>query len=158
VVRDTFENLTRENLPLMQRHRARAAAGMKRVWLGGIAPTSLDGATSDPQNPSIFGVTGKNGLGLLPLNDEFQVHVRQESAAGVLALSDALFVLRPGASYTAEWGIVPTARPDYFAFVNAARRLLDANFTIKECFAFLRAGPLTEKWTDEQFANFIGFK
>lgn len=157
VVRDTFENLTGENLPLMQRDRAQAP-DVKRVWLSGISPASLNGTASDPQNPSIFGATTQSGVGLLPLNDEFQVHVREESVAGVLVLSDPQFVLRPHATYTAEWAAVLTPRPDYFDFVNAARRLLDANFTINECFAFLRAGPLTEKWSDEQFADSIRFK
>jgi len=52
-----------------------------------------------------------------------------------------------------EWAIVPVARPDYFDFVNAVRRLCEANFTIRDCFAFLRAGPLTQKWSDTEFAN-----
>ncbi len=158
VVLDTFENLTEENLPLMQRHRVRTESVVNRVWLGGVSPASRSGTVSDPQNPSIFAASDRGGVGLLPLNDEFQVHVRQEAAAGVLALSDLQFVLRPGASYTAEWAVVPVARPDYFDFVNAARRLLDANFTLGECFAFLRGGPLTEKWTDAQFADFIRYK
>lgn len=158
VVFDTFENLTDENLPLMQRHRALAASGLQRIWLGGLSPAALNGTAVDAQNPSVFGVTERCGLGLLPLNDEFQVHVRQEAAAGVLALSDGQFVLRPRASYTAEWALVPVARPDYFDFVNATRRLLDVNFTIQESFAFLRAGPFTEKWSDQQFADFIRFK
>lgn len=158
VLFDTFENLTGESLPLMQRHRAQLAGGIRRVWLGGISPAEPAGTASDPANPSVYGVSAHGGLGLLPLNDEFQVHVRQQAADGVLALADLQFVLRPGARYTAEWALVPTTRGDYFDFVNAARRLLDANFTIKECFAFLRAGSLTEKWSDEQFANFIRFK
>jgi len=157
VVRDTFENLTAENVPIVQRHRAQSG-GVKRVWIAGLSPASRNGNASDPQNPSLFAATAAAGLGLLPLNDEFQVHVRQESSAGAIELSDPQFVLRPRASYTAEWAILPSARPDYFEFVNAARRLLDANFTISDCFAFLRAGPLTEKWSDQRFADFIRYK
>lgn len=158
VVFDTFENLTAEKLPLLQRHRVRLDSEVKRVWLGGVSPASRSGTASDPQNPSVFAASDRCGVGLLPLNDEFQVHVRQESASGVVSLSDLQFVLRPRASYTAEWAVVPVARPDYFDFVNAARRLLDANFTLGECFAFLRGGPFTEKWSDAQFADFIRYK
>ena len=158
VVFDTFENLTEKNLPLMQRHRVRTDPVVNRVWLGGVSPASRNGTISDAQNPSVFAASDRGGIGLLPLSDEFQVHVRQESAAGVLTLADLQFVLRPRASYTAEWAVVPVASPDYFDFVNAARRLLEANFTLGECFAFLRGGPFTEKWSDAQFADFIGYK
>jgi hypothetical protein len=158
IVRDTFANRTGENLPLMQRHRVKAGTPWTRLWLAGLTPAGLEGAANDSQNPSVYGATAAGGIGLLPLNDEFQVHVRQEAAGGAIGLSDRQFVLRPGANYTAEWALVPTARGDYYDFVNAARRLLDANFTLKECFAFLRAGPLTEKWSDAQFADFIRHK
>ena len=158
IVHDTFKNLTSENLPLMQRHEAAVSSLFKKIWLAGISPAGLVGTSTQPGNPTTFGVTEKTGVGLLPLNDEFQVHVSNYAAAGALGLADNQFVLQPGKSYTAEWAIVPVARPDYFDFVNAARWLLDANFAIPYCYAFLRGGPLTEKWSDEQFANFIKFK
>ncbi|MBI5684580.1 MAG: hypothetical protein HZC54_05840 [Verrucomicrobia bacterium] len=158
VIRDTFKNLTNDNLPIMQRHEVTLSLPLKKIWLAGLSPAGLIGTSSAPENPTTFGVTEKAGLGLLPLNDEFQVHVSNYAADGVLGLADNQFVLQPGKSYTAEWAIVPVARPDNFDFINAARRLLDANFTIPYCFAFLRGGPLTEKWPDEQFANFIKLK
>jgi len=158
-IRDTFTNLTSDNLPLMQRHQVRPAdVALKRIWLAGISPAGLDGSSASPENPTAFGTTAKSGLGLLPLNDEFQVHTANFAAQGMLGLADRQFVLRPGMSYTAEWAIVPVSRPDYFNFVNAVRRLCEANFTIRDCFAFLRAGPLTQKWSDTEFANFARFK
>jgi hypothetical protein len=159
VVRDRFANLTSENLPLMQRHQARLVNGsLNHVWLAGISPAGLDGSSASPENPTTFGTTAKSGLGLLPLNDEFQVHTANYAAGVVLGLADRQFVLRPGATYSAEWAIIPVARPDYFDFVNAVRRLCDANFAIRDCFAFLRAGPLTQKWSDTEFTNFARFK
>lgn len=160
VVTDTFKNLTHENLPLMQRHEVGISAQMpmRKIWLGGTSPAGLTGTSSEGANPTTFGVTDGAGLGFLPLNDEFQVHVTNYAADGALGLADNEFVLRPGATYTAEWAIVPVARPDYFDFINAARRFVDANFTIPYCFAFLRAGKLTEKWSDTQFADFIRLK
>ena len=158
IVRDTFVNLTGENLPLMQQHRGMASGGVKKIWLAGLSPSSLSGKVAEPANPTSFGATAAAGFGLLPLNDEFQVHAANGAADGVLSLADRQFVLRPGASYTAEWAIVLTARPDYFDFVNAVRRLRGSNFTIKDCFAFLRAAPQTERWTDQQFSDFVRFK
>jgi hypothetical protein len=158
VIRDTFKNLTSENLPLMQRHEVTLSSPLKKIWLAGLSPAGLIGTSTAPENPTTFGVTEKTGLGLLPLNDEFQVHVSNYAADGALGLADNQFVLQPGKSYTAEWAIVPVARPDHFDFINAARRLLDANFTISYCYAFLRGGPSTEKWPDEKFAEFIKLK
>ncbi len=159
LVSDTFTNLTSENLPLMQRHQARTSAGLlKRIWLAGLSPAGLDGSSASPENPTTFGVTAKGGLGLLALNDEFLVHVANYASDGLLGLADRQFVMRPGDSYTAEWAIVPVARPDYFDFVNAVRRLREVNFTIRDCFAFLRAGPPVREWSDAAFVNFARFK
>ncbi len=159
IIRDTFTNLTSQNLPLMQRHQARAENGdLKHVWLAGVSPAGLVGSSASPENPATFGTTGQSGLGLLPLNDEFLVHTSNFAADGMLGLADRQFILRPGATYTAEWAVVPVELPDYFDFVNAVRRLRDVNFTIRECFAFLRAGPLVQDWTDAEFVDFARFK
>ena len=44
MVYDTFENLTDENLPLMQRHRAAASGKVKAIWVGGLSPSGLNAA------------------------------------------------------------------------------------------------------------------
>jgi len=160
LVRDTFTNLTAENLPLMQRHRVKGAqTAWKKVWLAGLSPVSRVGTGSEPQNPTTFGVTEKVGLGLMPLDDVLQVHVTNFSDGESLGLADNNFVLKPKATHTAEWAIVLTTKPDYFAFVNAARRLRDVNFALDGPFAFLRADPRhTGKWTDEQLTDFVRLK
>ncbi|MCD6361066.1 MAG: hypothetical protein J7M38_09395, partial [Armatimonadetes bacterium] len=134
---DTFTNLTDENLPLMQRHECNLSGRLKRKWLAGLSPYSDEVSMAQPANPTSFGTTGNAGIGLMPENDEFQVHVVNYALNGVLGLADNSFVLRPGASYTAEWTIVPLAGTDFWDFVNAARRLRDANFTLPNQFAFL---------------------
>lgn len=158
IVRDTFRNRHNENLPIMQRHEIMSASPLKKVWLAGLSPAGLVGTSREPANPSTFAVTEKAGLGLLPLNDVFQVHVLNYAEQDRAGFADNEFVLPPGRGYTAEWAIVPTSRPDYYDFVNAARWVLDVNFTLPFCFAFLRGGPHTEKWSDEQFARFIRLK
>ncbi len=159
VVRDTFTNLTPENLPLMQRHRV-LMPGLKHVWLAGLPLAERTGSSSDPGNPTDYGATEHVGLGLIALDDVSQVHVRNLSGEGFLGLADYECVLRPGATHTAEWAIVPTATPDYWAMVNAVRRLRGVNFTIQGSFAFLRAHPktLTGRWSDRQLTDFIRFK
>ncbi|MCC6696213.1 MAG: hypothetical protein IT365_11340, partial [Candidatus Hydrogenedentes bacterium] len=77
---------------------------------------------------------------------------------GAAGMGDNNLVLPPGAAYTAEWAIIPTDAPDYWQFINAARRVVDANFLIDGGFAFFRAGPLTDAWSDEQTVDFLRFK
>ncbi|MFQ6098937.1 MAG: hypothetical protein ACE5O2_14500, partial [Armatimonadota bacterium] len=158
IVRDKFTNRTGENLPIMQRHEVSAPDGFERVWLAGLLQPSGSGNASEPANPTAFGATDAAGIGVLPLGDVFRVHVTSYAVEGKVGIADNKFVLRPGATYAAEWAIVPTDAPDYWRFLNAARRLLGVNFTIDGGFAFLRADPLTEPWSDEQIADFIRFK
>lgn len=182
IVRDTFTNLTAEDLPLMQRHLV--AMKPEKVWLAGLSPASRTGSDSEPKNPTTFAlVKGPDassarqpGIGLMAIDDVFQVHVRSFSDGKSFGLADDNFVLRPRATHTAEWAILPVIHPAsgapgaaesldakhvdadeaYFSFVNAARRLRDVNFTIDGGFAFLRADPRhIGKWSDEQVAAFI---
>jgi hypothetical protein len=156
IVRDTFTNLTNENLPLMRRYEATTTGGFKKLWLAGISPVSGDGAKSEPSNPTTFGVIEEMGVGLLPLDDVSLVHVSNYSDGNMLGLADNNLTLQPHGTYTAEWAIVPTAAPDYFAFVNAVRRLRDVNFAIDGSFAFLRAdADSVGRWSDEELVNFI---
>jgi hypothetical protein len=155
VVYDTFKNLSRDNVAVMQRHMCDFGDRFEKAWLAGISPSSGDLTASESGNPSSFATTKRAGLGMLPLNDEFQVHVTNSCLNGVLGLSDNDFVLRPGSEYTAEWMILPTARPDFWDFVNGARRARDANFTLKWQFGFLSPGTLVDSWSDEVLTQFL---
>ncbi|MEA3403870.1 MAG: sugar-binding protein [Armatimonadota bacterium] len=155
VVHDSFTNLTDELVPVMQRHACDLGDRFAGAWLAGIHPLSGDLTTQDSGNPSSYATTAAAGLGMVPLSDEFRIHVTNSCLDGVLGLADNNFVLQPGAEYTAEWMVVPTAQPDFWAFVNAARRALDSNFTLQHQFGFLSPGTLTEGWDDETLTRFI---
>lgn len=160
LVSDTFTNRTTKNLPLMHRHRVTGDSSWKKVWLAGLSPSSLTSTSSEAANPTAYGAGDKVGVGVIPLDDVFQVHVTSFTTENQVGLADNQLVLKPGASYTAEWAILPTARPDYYAFLNALRRLRDVNFTLEGSFAFLRADPRigAMKWSDRECADFIRFK
>src|SRR5690606_11229601 len=157
VIRDTFKNLTAENLPLMHRHEIAWKSGERGVWLAGLKQTA-GGATAAPENPTTYAAGKACGVGLIALDDLFRVHVSNYAAGEIVGLADNSLVLKPGAVYTTEWAIVPTEKADYFEFLNAARRLVDANFNIDGGFAFLRATPQTDAWSDAQIADFLRFK
>ncbi|MBT7845074.1 MAG: hypothetical protein HN742_24570 [Lentisphaerae bacterium] len=159
-VRDTFRNLGSENLPLMQEHSCVLGMGFTDSWLGGLKMPAGDGQRSTPSNPSVFATTDSLGVGLLPLNDTFLVHSRQraERKRGLIEISDREFYLRPRASYTASFAIVPVAVPDFWAFINASRRLRGVNFPLRWTFAFMVHHWPVYEWTEKRFRSFIDGK
>ena len=159
IVRDTITNRTAADLPLIQRHCV-LMPGLKKIWLGGLSPAGKTATSSNPAHPVSFGVTAGAGVGLMPIDDVSQVHVLNFSSDDHIGWSDNQRTVPPGATQVVRWAILPTARPDYWAMVNAVRRLRDVNFTLPGSFAFLRAYPkkLTGAWSNRQFTDFIRFK
>ncbi len=158
VVRDTFTNRTDKSLGIMQRHTCTLGDALQRVWLAGLEQADRAGTLTQPANPTTFAATATSGIGLVTLSDAFRIHVSNGVEAGTISLADNFLVIAPGATHSAEWAIVPTETPDYWAFLNATRRLIDANFTIDGGFAFLRSGPPVMEWSDQQIADYIRFK
>ena len=155
-VRDTFVNTTKDNVPIMQTHTC--APGPQRaraVYLACVRMPAGSGSKAEPANPSAVVSTAKNSVGLLALNDVFRVHSAQSAANGAVALSDRAFVLKPGATYTAEWAIVPVAGTNVWDFVNASRRLLDANFPLTIQSGWMCHRDPVYEWSDELFKSFV---
>lgn len=155
-VHDTFKNLTNEHVPIMQEYTC--AVGAKRttdVYLSCVRMPMGQGSKSEPQNPTVFATTAKSGIGMMPLNDVFRVHGDQIASKEAISLRDRHFVLKAGGEYTAEWAVIPVAKPDIWAFVNAARRMTNVNFTMKVLSAFLSHSDPTYKWSDDMLRNFI---
>lgn len=158
VVHDTFTNLAGENLPLMRRSEIKLGGDLAALWLGGLDRPGREGTSTNPANPTTYAATSSGGIGLMAFDDVSRIHTSNYAREGVVGLADNELVLAPGATHRAVWLIIPTAAPDYWAFINTARRAYGANFKIDGAFAFLRADPNTDKWTDEQVTDFIRFK
>lgn len=154
-LRDHFVNKTSQNLPIIQEHSCPLGNAATGVWLAGTRMPTRSGSQVDGANPSAYAATRDGGLGLVALNDEFRVHATMTARDGSITLSDPSFVLAPKTSYTAELAIVPVADPDFYSFTNAARRMLDVNFTLDLCFAFMFHSEPVYQWSDERFKSFI---
>jgi len=154
-VQDTFTNLTAEDLPLMQEHRCDLGKVFCAAWLAGLEMPDGNGSRSEAGNPSAYATTDSVGLGLFAHNDAFIVHASQACRDGVLSLSDRECYLRPGASYTATLAVVPTPRPDFWDFVNAARRARGVNFPLRWSFAFMVHEWPVYEWTEDTVRRFI---
>ncbi|MCK5802284.1 MAG: hypothetical protein KAI66_05600, partial [Lentisphaeria bacterium] len=159
-VEDTFQNVSGANLPLMQEHMCVLGEAFAEAWLGGLKMTTGNGDRSIAANPSAFATTDTFGVGLFPLNDTFLVHSRQrcERRRGMIEISDRELYLKPGASYTASFAIVPVDKPDFWRFINASRRLRKVNFQLKWMFAFMVHHWPVYEWTDKRFRGFIDGK
>jgi hypothetical protein len=157
-VSDTFTNLTTENLPLIQEHRCDLGKRFRAAWLAGLEMPAGNGNRSEGDNPSAYATTETLGIGLFAHNDAFIVHVNQAAQNGVLSLSDREFYLQPGATYTATLAVVPTTRPDFWQFVNAARRAREVNFPLRWSFAFMYHEWPVYEWTDDTVRRFIDNK
>ena len=158
VVYDTFTNKTSENLGIMHRHQANLGDTLQKLWLAGLEKPSGTGDSRQPANCTTFGAADTWGLGFVAQDDVFRVHCTNYAADGSIGLADNNLVLPPGATYTAQWILVPVEAPDYYRFINTARRFMGANFLIEGGFAFLRAGELTEAWSDDRIQKFLEYK
>ena len=156
LVSDTFTNMTAENLPVMQRHEIVFPAENRQFVLGGIERTR--GKVVGKFNCTSYGSSDGHGIGLYPMNTEFQAHACNYIDKNTLGLSDDQMVLPPRGQITQKFVVVPTSRADYWQFVNAIRRQIGANFTLSNN----RAGyaPVWEDkdWTDEKILKLAELK
>jgi len=75
-------------------------------------------------NPTIFVGHQKRGvgLGLIALDDLYQLQQTTAHTEELAAIRDENFGLGEGEAYTLEWAIYPTATTDYYDFINQIRR------------------------------------
>lgn len=73
-------------------------------------------------NPTIFVARGGVGMGLIALDDLYQLRQETSHTDGLAEIRDHHFGLDAGASCTVEWAIYPTATVDYYDFINQVRK------------------------------------
>ena len=134
-VRDRLTNLTAETIGVRLAHEiAVAKADLRKVYKNGLRLPRMEGTSyvnvHPAENPTVYVAREQSGLGLLPRDTVFRAHIELRLRDGAYGLHDRHFALAPGASYELRWQVFPTAVPDYYAFVNAARRSLNANYPI----------------------------
>jgi hypothetical protein len=134
-ITDRLTNLTGEAIGLAFDNRLVAVGSeIAEAWLGGNpdpAVTRMEAL----ENSSVFVAGAQSGCGLLVVDDVYRIQSILYYDNGAGARSDT-FALGPGASYTLRWHLYPVLRPDYYDFINLARRDLDVNFTLPGGFQF----------------------
>ena len=129
VVTDTFTNRTKENLPLIQEHKVTLPGTNSTLRLCGLEYSKGKNLRRSYGNYSVFaGLKSGGGVGLYPLNPEFQIH-----SGGMIpephtvALCDDATVIPPGKSAVRQFVLVPLDKGTYYDFVNVTRRYLGVN-------------------------------
>ena len=93
-----------------------------------------------PQNFTFFISAADHGLGVVGLDDFYQVQQETWVRNGVAAMVTDKFGLDCGASYTVEWAIYPMATGDYFDFINTFRKAEGLNRTVEGAFGLVGDG------------------
>ncbi|NQT16851.1 MAG: LamG domain-containing protein, partial [Planctomycetes bacterium] len=92
-----------------------------------------------PKNFTFFVSATDHGLGVVGLDDVYQLQQETHFRGGVAAMTTDKFGLAPGASYTVQWAVYPTAG-DYFDFINALRKNEGLNRTVEGAFGLVGDG------------------
>jgi hypothetical protein len=145
------------NLPIIMQHQA-PISGFVSGWLGGV-PRSGAAGLEETSNPTTIAVTSSYGVGFLPMDDVFWQQAYNGlsgTSPQAIQLWDDYYVLAPGATQTRQWAIVLATTPDYYAVINAMRRLLGTNFMVDGGFSFIEFTPSDSMaMTDSQMTTFI---
>jgi hypothetical protein len=86
------------------------------------APEGLDVSATKLLNPSIFLQAQDHGVGLIALDDVYQLQMHTYFDTGRIGIADSNFGLARRATYEIEWAVYPTATNDYYDFINQVRK------------------------------------
>ena len=73
-------------------------------------------------NPTIFVAAKDTGVGLIALDDLYQLQMNAGERDGLAGVFTDHWGLDKGASYTVEWAVYPTATNEYYDFINQVRK------------------------------------
>lgn len=139
LVRDTIRNITNDVLGVMLSNC--------------INMQGVDGASvTQMSNPTVFAAQGEAGVGLIALDDLYQLQLTTAYSDGLAEVRDDHFGMDKGASYTLEWAVYPTLSPtpggeaDYYDFINQVRADEGLNgSTVEGGFAWMPFGSVPER-------------
>ena len=148
LVKDTITNISNADVGIMLSNHidVRGKKGLKTQAIA--AP-----------NPPGFVHAKDHGLGILPLDDVYQVQQKTYAGNGICGVKSDCFGLAAGASYTLEWAVYPTGSGDYYDLINAVRKDegLD-NRTIDGCLSITHSGQWLRESPPKELVEFGGLK
>ena len=149
LVKDRIENLTAADLGLALDNHI-DAKGNPGIDFEALAMPA----------PPVFLRAGNHGLGLVPLNDVYQLLQRTYiGSGGTCGAKIAGLGVAKGASHTLEWAVYPIGTTDYYDLINAIRRDEGLNgMTVDGCLAMTHAGRWLRELPPDELIRFGGVK
>lgn len=148
LIKDRIENLTDADLGLALDNRvdAQDKAGVELQALA--APV-----------PPLFVRAKDHGLGLVPLDDVYQLTQATYLDGRMGGSKIAGLGIAKGAAHTLEWAVYPLATTDYYDLINAIRHDEGLNgLTVDGCLAMSHSGVWVRKAPPEPLVKFGGLK
>ena len=109
--------------------------------------------------PPIFVRTKSLGLGLVPLNDVYQMLQRTSVENHTGGSKIVGLGIDKGGSHTLEWAVYPVGTTDYFDLINAIRKDEKLNgLTIDGCLSITHSGRWLREPPPEELVKFGGIK
>jgi hypothetical protein len=111
------------------------------VYISGV-PGIAD-FKSSAYNPTLFVKQKGSSLAVAVSDNVFENQLSMSRKPNMAQFGTEHFGMAPGASYTMEWAIYPSADRDYWSFINLLRREWNVNFTV--------LGPRTTQMREEDW-------
>ncbi len=150
MVKDRIENLTDADLGLSVDNRI-DATGKKEIDFQALAAPI----------PPVFATAKNHGVGLVPLNDIYQMAQKSyldKKAAICGSKIDGLGIAKGGA-HNLEWAVYPITTTDYYDLINAIREDEGLNgLTVDGCLAMSHSGQWLRTTPPPQLVQFGGLK
>ena len=127
LIRDTFTNITDDVIGIILDNQ---------VDTNGLPVSSIQ----TPKNYTFFILADDHGLGVVGLDDVYQLQQDTLAINGIASMATDKFGLDGQASYTVEWAVYPTATADYFDFINTLRKVEGLNRTVDGAFGLIGDG------------------
>ena len=124
LVKDTFKNLSDDVVGIILSNQINVAN------LPQVQVTQMS-------NPTVFVASGDGGLGLIALDDIYQLQQTNFHSENLAGIRTEHFGIDKDASYTIEWAIYPTSTRDYYDFINWIRVDERLNRRVEGAFAFV---------------------
>ncbi|MCE5340175.1 MAG: DUF6067 family protein [Planctomycetaceae bacterium] len=162
-VLDTLSNLTNKIIGIRLGHSIiESADNLQKTYMTGLRLPDKVGQSREMDfmtswNPTIYISKKNTGIGLLVRDKVFRTHLSIRMKDKDFGIHDKYFGLGVKDSYTLKWAIYPTQQPDYYGFINTARRTVGVNYLIDGSVIMassLYAGNMNNI-TDEEIINLI---
>jgi len=161
-IKDTYTNKTDEDLGLLIYNEL--PLDEKQMTGSRLCGYEGGGRSEDVLSPhhggaSIFVKDNNTGIGMLPMDDVYNVQSLLYIEKNISGMATEKFALAPKSAYTLMWAVYPTPTGDYYDFINTFRRVEGRIGTVHGGLGFISYGPANRRQIpNREFLDLRGTK